>query len=251
MLWLFLRRRKRGVQVIVPRDPFLLHHHPRRSDPPPAHISPFYGTPQYRKSSHTEYDGDHEGTLLLAGARVTGDRKNKYSPYDVPEVPVASRSLHDPQGPQVASAPATNVPAREPSPPLTMATYAPSMNGGIGETVYNSVTPNHEDAAPESRDFRSAPSTQTAAVIPLRPPRLTIPSSSEFPPVQPILQRPSLYPSAVAAAEISQIQMRTQTLPPLPPVSPQPMTATTMLPPYRSPVHTSRFHPRYDLRKPQ
>ncbi len=204
MLWFFYRRRKRGVRVIVPRDPFLLANHPRRSDSPPAHISPFYETPRYAKLSHTEYDGNHEGVLLLAGAQATGDRKKKYSRYNVPEAHVSSHSLHDPQGSRIASTPAADVPPRRSSPQPTMATYAPSTKGGIRETVYSVMTPNYAHTASKNRGPPSAPSTQTAPIIPLRPLR---PSPAPSP-AQPTLQPMSLYHPPVTGAETSQKNMR-------------------------------------------
>jgi len=213
VLWLFYRRRKRGVQVIEPDDRLLLSDYPHGSGSPPANITPFYGTAQYSKSGYIGSEGDHEGFVLLAGAPVTGDRRKQYPLYNVPEGSVSSHSLHEPWESQVAAA---DVPTRESSPPLTVATYAPSVYDGLGETA-----------------ITTSP----------RPPRLTIPSSSARPPVLPIPQQTSLYPPPVTAAEVSQMKMQAQVLRPLSPTSPQPMTATTMLPPYSPPADASLVPP--------
>ena len=207
MLWVVYRRRRQHVRVIVPRDEFLANH-PPQSDDPPAHISPFIVTPQYAKTDHPEYDGGHEGVLLLAGPKAMGDRKKKYSLYDAPEERGSSHSLHGPQGSQRASTPAHS---RQSSHPTSTATYAPSNNGSNRETVNNFMTPNYAHTALENRDLQSALSTQTAAVIPLRPLRLTIPPSPAPPPAPappPILQRMSLYAPAITGAETSQKKVR-------------------------------------------
>ena len=204
VLWLFYQRRRRGVRVIVPRDPFLLANHPRRTDSPPAHITPFYETPRYAKLSHTESDGNHEEVLLLAGTQATGDRKKKYSVYNVPETPGSSHSLRDPQGPQTASTLSVNVTPRRSSPQPTMATYAPSTKGGIREAVYSGMPPTYAQMESEDKGLPSAPSTQTAPIIPLRPLR---PSPAPSP-AQPILQRMSLYHPPVSGAETSQKKRR-------------------------------------------
>lgn len=204
VLWCFYRRRRRGVRVIVPRDPFLLANHPRRTDSPPAHISPFYETPRYAKLSHTEHDGNHEEVLLLAGTRTTGDRKKKYSLFNVPEAPGSSHSPRDPQGPQIASTTSANVPPRRSSPQPTKATYAPSTRGGIKEAVYSVMPPAYVHTTSEDRGLLSAPSTQTAPIIPLHP--LRPPPAPSL--AQPILQRMSLYHPPVTGAETSQKNRR-------------------------------------------
>jgi len=235
LFWFFYRRRKRGVQVIEPHNPLLLADYPGGSGSPAGHISPFYGAPPYKKIRKTGYDGDHEENVLLVGAPATGDRKNKnkYSLYNAPEVSVSSQTL---QEPLVTSTPASS---REPSPPPTMATYATSSHSGIKESVRGGITSNYTEGASEGKGFQSAPFVQTATATLPRPPRLTIPSSSTSQPVLPNLRQTSLYPSAIAAADLSQMKMREQRPQTTPPMSPQPMTAITMPPPYRSPTHAS------------
>lgn len=210
IVFLVLRRRKKGgVQVVVPDDPFLLVDHPQGSDTPPAHISPFYVTPQDANAGRTEYNRGHEGILLLSGAPVTGDRKRKQTLYDVPEAPVSSHLLHDLRESQVASASSAGVPSRESSPPTTIATYARSTNR---ESAYSAMPLNYAHTASESRDVRSAQLAQIVAPIPVRHRTLTTPSLSVPPPVQPVQKRTSLYPSAVTAADVSQKRMHS--LPP-------------------------------------
>ena len=212
LIWFCYRlwRKTQGVKIKVPSNPFLPTDHPRRPDSPSGHISPYY-TPQEVIASHPEYDGDHEGTILLAGPPVTGDRKKR---YDGPGAPVFSHSLHYPRRPQVASTSTVDFPSEASSPQPATTSYAPSSSGGTKETVYSPMTPNYAHSASESWDPRSAPSTQTAAVIPMRPLRLTIPSSSPPPPVQPVPRQMSLYPPAVTGAEVSQRRLSEQTNPP-------------------------------------
>ena len=241
MLWIFHRRRKRGVRVIKPHNSLLLDDYPRASGSPPARITPFHWAPQYSKTAH---DGAHEGIILLTGAPVTGDRKNK--PLSS-EVPAYSDSIHDLREPQVASTSAANVPSREPLPPPISATYAPSVYGGIRESVYGGVTSDYADAQSE----RSAPPPHTATVTPPRPLPLTSSSSSTPPPVRPLPQQPLLFPPAVTATEITQMRMPPQTLPPQSPVSPPHMIARTMVPPHRSPTRTSPSNPLPDSHTPQ
>ena len=252
LFWFFHRRRKRGVQVIEPHNSILLEDYPHGSGSPAVHISPFYERPQYKKLSNTGYDGGHEEVVLLVGAPATGDRKNKnkYSLYNAPEVSVSFQSLHNSQEPLVASTSA-GVPSREPPLPSTMTTYATSLDSGIWESVRSSVTPNYTDGTSEVGEFQSAAFPQTAKATPPRPPRLTIPSSSTSPPIPPVLRQMSFYPPAITGVEISQMKMREQTLQTSPLVSPQPMTAVTMLPPYRSPIHASPVPPLPDPHAPQ
>jgi hypothetical protein len=242
VFWLIRRRKSGGVTVVVPHSPLLLTDHPRRPDSPPAHISPYRETPQEVIMSHPEDDWDQEAILLLAGTRATRDRN---SLYDEPEMPVSSPPLHDPRRLQVASPSTGYFPSGGSSPQPTMTTYAPSTSGGTRDTADSGMIPNYAYTASESRDLRSALSTQSAAAIPLHPLRLATPSSSAPPPVQPVPQQISLYPSAVTAADVSQRILSEQALPP------QPMPATTMLPPHRPPIHSLPFHPPHNSRTPQ
>ena len=239
LFWYFHRKRKRGVRVIKPHHSLLLEDHSCGSGSPAARISPFYERPQYKKISNTGYDGDREEIVLLRGAPITRDRKNtnKYSLYGSEEEPISSQSLHGSQEPLVTPITTGDVPSREPPLPPTMAAYTTSSYSGIVEFVRSGITSNYTSGA-------SAPFPQTAKSTPPRPPRLSIP----FPP---ILRQTSLYPPAVTAAEISQMKMREQALQTLPPMSPQLMTAMTMLPPYRSPTHTPPVPPLPDPDAPQ
>lgn len=235
LFWYFHRRRKRGVRVIKPHHSLLLEDHPCGTGSPAARISPFYERPQYKKLSNTGYNGDREEIVLLRGAPITRDRKNtnKYSLYSSEEEPISSQSLHGSQEPLVTPITTGDVPSREPPLPPTIATYSTSSYSGMVEFVRSGITSNYTSGA-------SAPSPQTAKSTPPRPPRLSIPLPLPSRPILPILRQTSLYPPAVTAAEISQMKMREQALPPM---SPQPMTAMTMLPPYRSPTHTSPVPP--------
>ena len=227
-----------------PHHPLLLEDYPSRAGSPPAHITPFYGPPQYKQVRSTGDDGDHRGTILLAGEPVTGDRKNEHSPYDVPEAHVSSHSLYNPWEPQVAPPPAADVPSHQPPLRPTTATCAPPVYGG--------TTSCYADTMAEGGDFRSPPTSQPAASTSSRPPPLRIPSSSAPPPVLPIKQT-SLYSFAVTAAETSQIKRRVQQQPPLS-VSTPPMTAVTMPPPYiypQSPPHTPPVPPLPSSHTPQ
>lgn len=211
VFWFLHWRGKQGVKVVVPDDSFLPVDHPQGSDSPPAHISPFYVPPQDARTGRTEYNGDQEGTLLLAGAPVTRDRKRNHSQYDVPEAPVPSHLLPDLRESQVASTSSAGGPSRESSPPATLATYAWSTNR---ESVYSAMTSNYAHTVSENRDLRSAQSTQIVAPIPmpLRPRQFTSPSLSVPPPVQPVLEHTPLYPSAVSAADA--YRRRMHSLPP-------------------------------------